>query len=154
MSSPVWTGLNAPLGSLHTQQPLQSCKGYNKVKSEQLYWMKYWFKCPCLKFCTSQESGSLVPWAGWDQQLPTLTLGFIKPLLAHDYLGRSWRCLQPRQYKLPSVLDEKSSSLSTSTVLKAGLTLQRPWLLRLAVGWQGEEWNSSSEGVLMSSEFY
>lgn len=33
-------------------------------------------------------------------RLPILTLSFIKPLLVHDYLGRSWRCcLQQGQHK-------------------------------------------------------
>lgn len=88
-------------------------------------------------------------------RLPALTLGFIKPLLVLAYLQRSWRCyLQLRQHKLPSVLGGKTMSWSTLTMLKAGLTHQGPWLLRPAVGWQEEEWNSSSEGVLTSSEFY
>lgn len=33
------------------------------------------------------------------------------------------------------------------------MTLQGPWVLRAAVGCQGEQWNSSSEGVLVPSEF-
>lgn len=155
MSSPMQTGL-MPHWDLCT--PSSLC-GHGKVtirlsQSSYIEWNTDW-NALAWNSAQARRVAASSPGQTGTSRLPALTLGSIKPLLVLAYLERSWKCyLQLRQHELPSVLGGKSLSLPTLTMLKAGLTHQGPWLLRLAVGWQGEEWNTSSEGVAMSSEFY